>query len=148
VPFEAAAPDSDRFVTPDDLAWVRATLDLAPGWVTVLGTAMAPATPAFPWRGVDKATAFARDGLTPIFGDDAGRRQVAGISLGNEPDLTYGNDLARYLGEFPAYANADGISDWPRPPTTSTRWRGPARRTRPTAAPRSSGCWPRSAWTT
>jgi hypothetical protein len=44
VPFDATAADSDRYVTPDDLARVRATLDLAPGWVTVLGTAMAPAT--------------------------------------------------------------------------------------------------------
>jgi len=48
VPFDATAPDSDRFVTPHDLARIRATLDLVesgesatPDWVTVLGTAMA-----------------------------------------------------------------------------------------------------------
>ena len=28
VPFDATAPDSDRFVTPHDLASIRATLDL------------------------------------------------------------------------------------------------------------------------
>jgi hypothetical protein len=120
VPFDATAPDSDRYVTPDDLARVRATLDLldsggpsTPAWMTVLGTAMAPATPAFPWRSVDRAVAFARDGVVPIFGDDAGRREVAGISLGNEPDLTYSGDLERYLGEVPAYVHAQAVDDWP-----------------------------------
>jgi hypothetical protein len=121
VPFDATAPDSDRYVTPHDLARIRATLDLVdssepgtPEWVTVLGTVMAPATSTFPWRGSDSAVKFARDGMTPVFGDDAGRREVAGISLGNEPDLTYSGDLARYLGEFPSYANADAVNEWPR----------------------------------
>lgn len=120
VPFDATAPESDRYVTPDDLARVRATLDLldsggpsTPAWVTVLGTAMAPPSAAFPWRSVDRAVAFARDGVAPVFGDDAGRREVAAISLGNEPDLTYSGDLARYLGEIPAYANAEAVNDWP-----------------------------------
>jgi hypothetical protein len=133
VPFDATAADSDRDVTPHDLARVRATLDLVnagaagtPRWLTVLGTAMAPPTPMFPWRSADKVSAFARDGVTPVFGDDAGRRAVAGISLGNEPDLTYSGDLARYLGEFPSYANADGVREWPRVmPATSEnigRW--------------------------
>jgi hypothetical protein len=83
VPFDATAPDSDRVVTPQDLASVRATLDRvdssAPGtpdWVTVLGTALAPPTSAFPWRGVDHARAFVRDGVAPVFGDDLGRREV------------------------------------------------------------------------
>jgi hypothetical protein len=121
VPFDAQQPDSDRYVTPHDLERIRATLDLVnsggpptPGWVTVLGTAMAPPTPTFPWRSVDRAAAFARDGVAPVFGDDAGRHEVAGISLGNEPDLTYARDLARYLGEFPAYANTEAVADWPR----------------------------------
>src|SRR3954471_5893149 len=73
VPFDAAAPDSDRVVTPHDLAAIRATLDrlgssdsATPDWVTVLGTAMAPATSAFRWRSVDHATAFVRDGVAPV----------------------------------------------------------------------------------
>jgi hypothetical protein len=51
-------------VTRDDLARIRATLDLLdsdasgkPAWVTVLGTAMAPSTTSFPLRGVDRAVA-------------------------------------------------------------------------------------------
>ena len=48
VPFDAAAADSDGFVTPHDLARIRETLnDLRRrSWVTVLGTAMAPPTAA------------------------------------------------------------------------------------------------------
>ncbi|WP_270039125.1 hypothetical protein [Solirubrobacter ginsenosidimutans] len=126
VPFDASAADSDRFVTPHDLARIRETLNLVnstgsesgearePDWVTVLGTAMAPTTPAFPWRTVDHAVGFVRDGVAPIFRDDAGRRDVAGIALGNEPDLTYSGDLVRYLSEFPAYAGAAFINQWPR----------------------------------
>ena len=115
VPFDAAAPDSDRYVTPDDLERVRATLDLldaeGPAWVTVLGTAMAPPAPEFPWRSADRAAAFARDGVAPVFGDAAGRREVAAISLGNEPDLTYSGDLERYLHDVPAYVQA--VGGWP-----------------------------------
>ena len=122
VPFDASEADSDRFVTPHDLARVRETLNLVNStrsesgedWVTVLGTAMAPSTPAFPWRTVDHAVGFVRDGVAPVFGDVAGRRDVAGIALGNEPDLTYSGDLVRYLSDFPAYANAGSISQWPR----------------------------------
>ena len=114
VPFDASAPDSDRFVTPHDLARIRETLTLAPEWVTVLGTAMAPTTTAFPWRTKDHAVAFVRDGVEPAFGDAAGRQYVAGIALGNEPDLTYSADLARYLSEFPAYAGAAYVNQWPR----------------------------------
>jgi hypothetical protein len=121
VPFDATAPDSDRFVTPHDLARIRATLDLVdsgasktPDWVTVLGTAMAPSTSAFPWRSADHAVAFVRDGVAPVFGDDVGRRELAGIALGNEPDLTYAGDLARFLSEYPAYAGADFVNQWPR----------------------------------
>jgi hypothetical protein len=113
--FDAAAADTDRLVTPHDLQRVRATLDATgPGWVTVLGTAMAPPVAGYPWRGVGHATAFARDGVAPVFGDEAGRRMLAGLALGNEPDLTYGGDLAGYLAEFPAYTVAEGVRDWPR----------------------------------
>ena len=75
VPFDATAPDSDRVVTPQDLASIRATLDLAnptgtPDWVTVLGTALAPATPASRGaasitRGRSCATASLRSSATP-----------------------------------------------------------------------------------
>jgi hypothetical protein len=113
VPFDATAADTDRLVTPHDLLRVRQTLDvLQPGWVSVLGTAMAPPTEEFPWRSVDHAVAFARDGVAPLFGDPAGRRMLAGIALGNEPDLTYEGDLARYLTDFSAYAEA--VNGWPR----------------------------------
>src|SRR4051794_23497910 len=121
VPFDATAPDSDRVVTPQDLASIRMTLDLAgstgpgtPDWVTVLGTALAPPVAAFGWRSVDHARAFVRDGVTPIFGDAAGRREVAGIALGNEPDLTYSANLERYLSDYLTYAGADDIKEWPR----------------------------------
>src|SRR4051794_17585291 len=105
--FDATAPDSERVITPNDLASIRATLDMVdstdartPAWVTVLGTTMAPPTPQFPWRSVAETTAFVRDGAAPVFGDDQGRRELAGISLGNEPDLTYSGDLTRYLSDF------------------------------------------------
>jgi hypothetical protein len=121
VRFDATAPDSDPVITSHDLARIRATLDRVdsgesetPEWVTVLGTAMAPSTPAFPWRSVDHAVSFVRDGVAQIFGDEAGRRELAGIALGNEPDLTYGGNLARYLSEYPSYADADYINQWPR----------------------------------
>jgi hypothetical protein len=121
VPFEATAPDSDRVITPHDLASIRATLDLVesgasetPDWVTVLGTAMAPSTSTFAWRSVDHAVAFVRDGVTPVFGDDVGRRELAGIALGNEPDLSYTGNLARYLTEYASYAGANYVNQWPR----------------------------------
>src|SRR4051794_39738074 len=121
VPFSATVPDTDRFVTPQDLASIRATLDLVdsagsqtPDWVTVLGTALAPATAEYRWRGVDHARAFVRDGVAPVFGDDMGRRELAGIAFGNEPDLTYSGDLARYLSDFAAYAGAEPVNQWPR----------------------------------
>src|SRR5690349_1210673 len=107
VPFSATAPDTERVATPQDLTSIRRTLDLvdrgaAPGagWVTVLGTSMAPPSAANPWRSVDHAIAFVRDGVEPIFGDDAGRAEVAGIALGNEPDLSYSGNLDRYLADF------------------------------------------------
>ncbi len=121
VPFDATVPDSDRYITPQDLASIRATLDGVdsgtpgtPGWVTVLGAAMAPPIAAYPWRSIAQDVAFVRDGVAPVFGDDAGRRELAGISLGNEPDLSYSNDLARYLTDFQAYSSAEPVNQWPR----------------------------------
>ena len=121
VPFDAAAADSEQVITPADLAAIRSTLDAvdasasgAPPWVTVLGTSMAPPITAFPWRGVAETMAFVRDGVGAVFGDDRGRREVAGIALGNEPDLSYSGNLTNYLTDFAAYAGADPIKSWPR----------------------------------
>ena len=36
-----------------------------------------------------------RDGVAPVFGDAVGRGEVAGIALGNEPDLTYSATTSR-----------------------------------------------------
>src|SRR4051812_11600021 len=121
VPFDATAPDTERVITPEDLSAVRATLDLAnssgsttPNWVTVLGTAMGPPTATLPWRSPGHATAFARDGVEPVFGDEEHRRLVGGIALGNEPDLVYSGNLSRYLSEYDDYGNADGVNRFPR----------------------------------
>jgi hypothetical protein len=75
---------------------------------------MAPTTTVYPWRGVGQTTAFVRDGVAAVFGDDRGRREVAGIALGNEPDLSYTNNVTNYLNDLALYANADPISSWPR----------------------------------
>jgi len=121
VPFDAQAPDTERVITPADLAAIRGTLDAVdagatgtPPWVTVLGTSMSPRTTAFPWRGVAQTSAFVRDGVAAVFGDDRGRRELAGIALGNEPDLSYSGNLSSYLDDFALYANADPIRAWPR----------------------------------
>src|SRR5690349_24327739 len=111
VPFDATAPDSEQVITPADLTAIRTTLDTldaaTPGpapWVTVLGAGMAPATTAFPWRSVTQTSAFVRDGVAAVFGDDNGRRELAGIALGNEPDLSYSANLTNYLKDFGVYA--------------------------------------------
>ena len=120
VPFDATAPDSDRFVTPDDLADPRDARSrrLGRAWDAGVGNrarhrdgardsgvSLAQRRPGFGVRPRGRGTGLRRY---------AGRRQVAGISLGNEPDLTYSGDLARYLAEFPAYADAEALKEWPR----------------------------------
>src|SRR3954469_12200911 len=75
-PFAARAADSERVVTAADLAAIRTTLDAVPGWRAVLGTR------------IDSARRFAAEGVAPAFA--GAEREVAGIELGNEPDVTYG----------------------------------------------------------
>jgi hypothetical protein len=114
MPFDKAAPNTNRVITPEDLLAIRATLDAAnagdkgdavPSWGTILGTAMAPPGPLRPWVGPEHARAFATQGVAPAFADGAGR-YVAGIGLGNEPDITYGYDVAKYLADFARYRDA------------------------------------------
>jgi hypothetical protein len=112
-PFDASAENTNRVITPEDLMAIRATLDLVngggddrgtPRWSVVLGTALAPATAARPWIGPEHATSFVTQGVVPAF---AGAEDyVAGIELGNEPDLTYRSEVAPYLARFREYADA------------------------------------------
>jgi hypothetical protein len=114
MPFDAAAANTNRVITPEDLRAVRATLDAAnagdeqgdaPSWGTILGTALAPPGPERPWVGPDHARAFTTQGVTPAFAR-GGEHDVAGIGLGNEPDISYGYDLPRYLADLAAYRDA------------------------------------------
>ena len=114
MPFDAAASNTNHVITPDDLAAIRATLDAAnaddtasdaPSWGAILGTAMAPRTDARPWVGPDHARAFTTHGVVPAFSGGAAR-DVAGIELGNEPDLSYRSDAGAYLKDFDSFSNA------------------------------------------
>ena len=143
-PFSVDAPDTNRVITPTDLAAIRSTLDVTndsdprdarPAWGVVLGTAMAPVGASRPFISPDHARAFATQGVKPAFSGDAAR-YVAGIELGNEPDLSYGSNLARYLGDLSTYS-APGVTG-PFPiiaPNTSEDilpWQSTAGRTVPT----------------
>ena len=83
------------------------------GWVTVLGTAMAPSTPAFPWRTVDQPSVRPGRGCAGLrrrCGPPGRRRHRARKRAG--PDL-----LGRpgpLSQRIPAYAGADPINQWPR----------------------------------
>jgi hypothetical protein len=112
MPFEPTAPNTLQVITPEDLASIRATLDAvnagaartedaAPSWGTILGTALAPPEPERPWVGPEHARRFA-EGVEQAF-PGRSRRAVVSIGLGNEPDISYGYDLARYLTDLPAY---------------------------------------------
>jgi hypothetical protein len=114
MPFDAAAPNTLRVITPEDLRAVRLTLDAAnardgkrpvPSWGTILGTTLAPPDPERPWAGPEHARRFVTDGVAPAFSKGA-ERTVAGIGLGNEPDISYRYDLARYLQDLTAYRDA------------------------------------------
>ena len=114
MPFDAAAPNTLRVITPEDLRAVRQTLDAAnardgkgavPSWGTILGTTLAPLEPERPWAGPEHARRFVTDGVVPAFAKGA-ERTVAGIGLGNEPDISYRYDLARYLQDLVAYRDA------------------------------------------
>jgi hypothetical protein len=112
MPFDPAAPNSNRVITPEDLRAIRSTLDAVnaadgrrdvPSWGTMLGTALAPVEPERPWVGPEHARAFTQQGVVPAFAGGGAERYVAGIGLGNEPDIAYGYDLARYLADLAAY---------------------------------------------
>jgi hypothetical protein len=128
MPFDATAPNTNRIITPEDLGDIRATLDAAnagdarvavPSWGTILGTAMAPPDADRPWVGPEHAEAFARQGVAPAFAGGA-ERDVAGIGLGNEPDISYGYDLAHYLADLTAYRDAGVTRPFPiAAPSTS-----------------------------
>jgi hypothetical protein len=112
MPFDPTAPNTLRVITPEDLASIRATLDsvnartsrkgeaVAP-WGTILGTALAPPEVERPWVGPEHARRFV-EGVKQAF-TGRSRRSVVSIGLGNEPDISYGYDLARYLTDLQLY---------------------------------------------
>jgi hypothetical protein len=122
MPFDDSAPNSNRIITPDDLRAIRATLDAAnahgprsraPRWGVVLGTAMAPVSASRPFVSPAHAHAFVTRGVDAVFG---GRhaREVAGIELGNEPDLSYGTSrLDQYRSDLATYSSPDVTGPWP-----------------------------------
>jgi hypothetical protein len=126
--FRMGAADSERTVTRGDLGAIRATLDAldrgAPRWGGVLGAGMAPGlSPA-------RASAFAR-AVAAAFAGPAGH-EVAGIELGNEPDIAYGDRLHGYLRALRRFAGASGRF-MPIGPSTSepvAPWRSRAGRGR------------------
>jgi hypothetical protein len=103
-PFDAAASNTNQVITPEDLAAIRSTLDGVngrsggggtPRWGVVLGSALAPATTNRPWIGPDHTKAFISTGVQAAF---AGAEEyVAGVELGNEPDLTYHSEVPHDL---------------------------------------------------
>jgi hypothetical protein len=121
-PFNADATNTNLVITPEDVAAVRSTLDMThgdaakPGWATILGTGTAQ-QPQRPFATPDNAKRFTAQGVEPSFGDEAGRRMLAGIELGNEPDLSWpvaipGN-VTNYLNAFGAYSQPDITGDFP-----------------------------------
>jgi hypothetical protein len=114
MPFDANAANANRIITPEDLLAIRATLAAAkarsapgedPSWGAILGTGMAPREPERPWVGTEHARSFATRGVAPVFAG-RGARYVAGITLGNEPDLSFRFDLPAYLFHLAAYRDA------------------------------------------
>jgi len=113
MPFERDAANTNKVITPEDLAFIRATLDRTnagdlqgarPSWGVVLGTAMAPVSDRRPFVSPEHARRFVTDGVAPAFPGDAARA-VAGIELGNEPDLSYGTSrYAAYLQDLGTYS--------------------------------------------
>ena len=125
--FDPAAENTNRVITPEDVRAVRAALDAAnagdgrrpaPSWGTILGTALAPVEAQRPWVGPEHARRFVTEGVLPAFA--GAQRTVAGIGLGNEPDISYGYDLAPYLADLAAYRDADVTGSLPiAAPSTS-----------------------------
>lgn len=107
MPFQPGAPNDIRIIAPEDLSLIRATLEAADGWGVQLGTAMAPPDEERPFISPDHARRFVREGVQPAFSGTAAGR-IAGIGLGNEPDLSYGSDgLEPYLGDLATFAADD-----------------------------------------
>jgi hypothetical protein len=148
MPFEPDAPDGNQVITPTDLRAIRSTLDAVngrsrtPSWGVVLGTAMAPPGASRPFVGPDHARAFVRQGVEPAFA--GAERDIAGIELGNEPDLSYHSDLDAYLRDLDVYADPEVTGPLPViVPNTSEdilRWQDIDRRAVPT---RFFWDWPR-----
>lgn len=112
MPFDATAPNSDEVITPADLDEIRATLDAvngapatAPRWGAVLGTAMSPPTASRPFVSPAHAHAFVTQGVLPAFRGAV--QDVAGVELGNEPDLSYHDDIDAYLADLQKYSGDD-----------------------------------------
>ncbi len=121
-PFDATAVNTNRVITPEDLSFIRSTLDAVnagaaspqagrPAWGVVLGTAMSPPTASRPFVSPEHAHAFVTQGVNPVFGDAP--QLVAGIELGNEPDLSYGSNLERYLSDLTIYSDPAVTGPWP-----------------------------------
>ncbi|MET7550784.1 hypothetical protein [Streptomyces sp. NPDC005078] len=151
MPFDATAPNTNRVITPEDLAYIHGTLDEAgdaddrgkPRWGAVLGTAMSPPGDTKPWVGPQHAKAFVTQGVEPAFPGQAAK-QIAGIELGNEPDLSYGSNLDRYLGDLATYADPAVTGPFPViAPNTSEDILPWTTLADPTAATRYFHDWPR-----
>lgn len=115
--FDPTAPNTNRVITREDLADIRATLRQASAgrdksWAVVLGTAMAPPGENRPFVSPEHARRFVREGVAHVFrGHDS--RLIAGIELGNEPDLSYRGDLAGYLADLSQYAAPEITGPYP-----------------------------------
>jgi hypothetical protein len=70
------------------------------------------ARPVAALRSPDHAHLFVTQGVAPIFSGTAAD-VVAGVELGNEPDLSYGSNLARYLGDLATYSDPTPTGPWP-----------------------------------
>jgi hypothetical protein len=96
-----SSQDLLRAVPSAGLADIRSTLDLAnagsvgpPSWSVILGTAMSPRN-----RDAGRLRRLVHRGVEPAFAGRAAR-DVAGIELGNEVDVSYANRPDRYLKDF------------------------------------------------
>jgi hypothetical protein len=124
MPFDATGPNTNRNITPQDLDYIRATLDAAnsvhggripagtPSWGVVLGTAMSPPSAAKPFDNPANAHSFVTQGIEPAFPGKAAK-DVAGIELGNEPDLSYGSNLTGYLDDLATFSAPDVTGPFP-----------------------------------